>query len=302
MPTTSEYQPQPFIHDVPYPFFERYFSDIPADKHQGILDAVASWIGESEDSVQNRTEELRRLLTYGSNLNDHLITVPVYPEPEAAELTKETKTDLTPLLPLANALAEHTPKHLWYPLAVLLAGISHDQLSQEAQERLACLPVEMHAELVPHKQGWYLCLAAERLFYRSFADHRWVHSGPLVVKGIGRLTALPTRSFVTPEGAVFLEGTFYSPIDAVVRHSLRGSLGSLAPQCTIPQGKWVPLRSVQPFKLPPFATYSSPEKLVHALQEAIDTAGSLHNTMRDAISPQRQQSTYEEPMIAGDLQ
>lgn len=301
MQRSFENQPSQLSTEQPRDFLKFCLSHIPKEKHQAIIDAATTWIHESQDNAKARAVELNTLMTVESGLSYEL-SLELSDPSLRAELTKETKTDLTPLLPLANALAEHTPKHLWYPLAVLLAGISHDQLSQEAQERLACLPVEMHAELVPHKQGWYLCLAAERLFYRSFADHRWVHSGPLVVKGIGRLTALPTRSFVTPEGAVFLEGTFYSPIDAVVRHSLRGSLGSLAPQCTIPQGKWVPLRSVQPFKLPPFATYSSPEKLIHALQEAIDTAGSLHNTNRDAISPQLQQSTYEEPMIAGDLQ
>ena len=142
-----------------------------------------------------------------------------------------------------------------FPLATLLAKIPIGELPEEVQMNIYPVSEEnVQAGLKPfhEKDGkqWYLCGASEELLLEACDIGMTMKLGEhLLLKTVGRMTALCTKSFTTKDGFTFVEGVWYSPIDQGNRDWLKNEFDHEGSgKVDLLPGTWVTMRSLWKYK------------------------------------------------------
>lgn len=192
--------------------------------------------------------------------------------------------DTLELIPLIELLTLRYGSDFNYQLAVLLCGVTYPNLPDDIKVELKARQEDISAILAPHQKDWYLCTDAERVFEEALDTHRWVASGSMVIKGVGRMVGLPTETIITTSGKIFLRGVFYSPIYTKTRMHFRGSLGSRCTSTSPPFSPWVPLRDCQNYAL------------LNKLRDQVLNLPESHPKTKIPITAHMQRTMYEEEM------
>ncbi len=119
------------------------------------------------------------------------------------------------------------------------------------QKRKPVMSSDIEIKIMPGHQGWGLCEHAESYFYNAI--DKWdgknaavvLVNGVLLVKFLGKMTALCLQTTTTRNGQTFLEGNFYSPVDEDLRKTLKEAFDSGEAKIALSRGEWAFMRPLE---------------------------------------------------------
>lgn len=142
--------------------------------------------------------------------------------------------------------------------------------------------IQSPVNIAPFHDVWSNCLDSESRL--QLAAHQQLHAGIydalddedhlMVIKGIGRLTALCTETFVTPDDRVFIAGNWYSPTNHMHRDEYNRGLDQGTARFGLAGSDWALMRAYhgsnyEDYKHMTFpSTHSSHDKLARSTVRA----------------------------------
>ncbi len=187
------------------------------------------------------------------------------------------------------SLMLRSPQHFKFQIGALLTLIPVQQLPPEVLLRLKPIAVDQEMKLSSQRGAWWLCGSAEPLFVESLsAGLAVVVNDHLVLKALGKASALCTRTVTTPAGFTFYEGCWYSPVDQPSRHALDRALMNGAGRIYLDSSdaEWAYMR-------PATGVDALRISADHILEEARNCALHLPNRMPDSVGGVSRNSLIE---------
>lgn len=100
-------------------------------------------------------------------------------------------------------------------------------------------------QLVNEQNGWFLCSDAEERARRALEkDMLVLVNNNLLVKMMGKMTAICTESVITPSGDMFDSGYWYSPCDMGGRKTIEEGFNRGFMRIDLTNGQWIKMRQV----------------------------------------------------------
>jgi len=111
-----------------------------------------------------------------------------------------------------------------FGIALLLTQVDINLLPPEVLEKVKPVTKNLEFKLSSERSGWYVCSLGEPRLANAIDDGGVIAiNSRLLVKFLGRNSALCTETFTTKDGHTFLEGCWYSPVDKEVRRTIQAA-------------------------------------------------------------------------------
>jgi hypothetical protein len=168
------------------------------------------------------------------------------------------------------------PAEYRFQLGALLTQIPVNQLPSSIGEKLKPVITDAELKLKSEHGTWWLCGQAEPRLRLALADGAvMLVNGRLLLKFNDKLSALCLESFSASNGAVFLEGNWYSPTDNTTRVQLRSRFDQGHAKTQLATGEWAIMRPLDK------EGNRSPEQILEGVRQA---AQRLPNRLPDQIA------------------
>lgn len=152
-----------------------------------------------------------------------------------------------------------------FPLAMLLTSSNIHVYSNEVLERIKPIFNRTELRITPMYENWLICSDGEKRLLNAIDDGAIiVVNNSLVVKYIGKFSALCTQTFATNSGYVFLEGCWYSPKDKSTIDILNDAFDESIGEIDLESGEWVFMKVCEE------ANGLTPDQVVGRARYAID--------------------------------
>lgn len=239
------------------------FEGIPEDELTELLDKVE---GSLSDSTGQERAGLIRALFSSSSSTAFTSNV------ENTGLKLDQLPDLIlndGMFVLISAMLEHPDKYKMQ-LGIILSQLNYDQMPDELKAKLKPHMLGLDFSIKTSHGAWFLCDKAEPRLKQSIQEGAVMAIGDkdnpyLLVKFIGKLSALCLQDVIMQDGKVFVKGNWYSPTDNETRDSLKVAFDAGQGRVNLQKGSWALMRSIRP------RDGKTAEELVNeALQVAID--------------------------------
>ena len=224
------------------------------------LDALQSLFNTSESNELNRNLQRNglRLVDLPDLLNDQLI------------------------LDIIEIMSQY-PEDFRFQLGALLTQIPAEKLPKHLLKRLQPTLIDSEISLKAEHGGWFLCSTSEPRLLDAMGDHAlMLVNGNLLLKFNGKFSALCLNTFTT-NGAIFVEGNWYSPSDEASKQFLRDTFDNGLAKVALQQGEWILMRPVQGDK-----------RKNKSAQEIIDKAKAYVLRMQDTLPDRIRNRTRQE--------
>ncbi len=218
-------------------YIQRVLAKLPEDQRQIIRDRLDQELETSPDTAQ-RLNILGAL--FEASQSQYLIRV-LARVGATLEQIPQIFSDAV-VGEIISIMAEN-PGEYRFQLGALLTQIPIDNLPETIRKKLKPTTTEVELKLRSEHGTWWLCGAAEPRLRDAIRDKAiMLVNDRLLVKFNGKLSAVCIESFTTPNGAVFLEGNWYSPTDNQTRDQLRSQFDQGHAQVQLVTGEWAIMR------------------------------------------------------------
>lgn len=141
------------------------------------------------------------------------------------------------------------PKKFLFQIGLLLSKIPFDRISPENRSVIATHLTDLEINIKAGHGGWCLCSEAEPLLAKSIRlDAVLLVNDSLLMKFVGKPSALCIRSYSTRQGTTFVKGNWYAPVDYLTRVKLNQSFDNSLTRVDIPNGEWALMRAIGPHR------------------------------------------------------
>ncbi len=111
-----------------------------------------------------------------------------------------------------------------FQIGFILSIADKSNIPPMSIKKIQVMATELEIKIQPNERGWYLCSESERRLRKAIKDSAiLVVNEYMVVKFIGKLTALCINNYSSNNGQVFIEGNWYSPTDDELKEQIRNA-------------------------------------------------------------------------------
>jgi len=144
---------------------------------------------------------------------------------------------------LLEAMTDNLQQYL-FQVGVILSLADKVNIPSTIVEKIRVMGTELEITIKPNEKSWWLCSASEKRLRKAMTDDAvLLVNDYMLVKFVGKLTALCTHTHSARNGQVFIEGNWYSPEDDLLREQIRSAFDAGFSRLEI-NGDWLLIRSL----------------------------------------------------------
>lgn len=142
---------------------------------------------------------------------------------------------------LLEAMTDNFQKYRFH-IGVILSMADKVNIPTTIVEKIQVIGTDLEITIKPNEKSWWLCKESEKRLRKAMADDAvLLVNDCMLVKFVGKLTALCTHTYSARNGQVFIEGNWYSPVDDPLRDQIREAFDTGFSRLKI-NGEWLLIR------------------------------------------------------------